>query len=190
MNENGVHRSMSADPDPGGGNGGGGGTIPSQGSSLPQPQPMSPPTRDYGATPGTAGNPVRYDAGDNGGGGDLGAAAAASVSSSAYAYAMRPSVTSAASELFVQTNSATASLRPRPPTAGGNAAAASSGPSMFVGSPPPPPPGRNDGPEVELDYGQNNVPLLKAQLKVRGMKIEFIIMFCKSKSGESISSKP
>ena len=188
MNENGVHRSMSADPDPGGGNGGGGGPVPPQGSSLPQPQPMSPPTRDYGATPGTAGNPVRYDTGDNGGGGDLGAAAA-SVSSSAYAYAMRPSVTSAASELFVQTTSATASLRPRPPTAGGNAAAASSGPSMFVGSPPPPP-GRSDVPDVELDYGQNNVPLLKAQLKVRGMKIEFIIIFCKSKSGESISCKP
>ena len=123
---------------------------------------MSPPTRDYGATSGT-GNPARYD-----NGGDLNAAAAASVSSSAFAYAMRPSsVTSAASELFVQTTSASASLRPRPPTAGGNAAAASSvGPNMFVVSPPPQPV-RNDVSEVELDYGQNNVPLLKAQLKVR-----------------------
>lgn len=163
MNENGTHRSMSADPDPGGG-GGGGGPIPSQGSSMSQTQPMSPPTRDYGATSGT-GNPARYDLGGSGVGGDLNAAAV-SVSSSAFAYAMRPSVTSAASELFVQTTSASASLRPRPPTAGGNAAAANSGPNMFVGSPPPPPV-RNDASDVELDYGQNNVPLLKAQLKVR-----------------------
>ena len=155
---------MSADPDPGGGGGeGGGGPITSQGSSMPQQQPqqpMSPPTRDYGATSGT-GNPARYD-----NAGDLNAANAASVSSSAFAYAMRPSVTSAASELFVQTTSTSASLRPRPPTAGGNAVAAHSGPNMFVGSPPPQP-GRNDVQDVELDYGQNNVPLLKAQLKVR-----------------------
>ena len=165
MNENGTHshRSMSADPDPVGG-----GPITSQGSSMPQTQPMSPPTRDYGATSGTA-NPARYDPGggsSGGGGGDLNAAAV-SVSSSAFAYAMRPSVTSAASELFVQTTSASASLRPRPPTAGGNAAAASSvGPNMLVASPPPQPV-RNDVSDVELDYGQNNVPLLKAQLKVR-----------------------
>ena len=157
MNEN---RSMSAGPDPGGGGGGGGGHITSQGSTLPQqPQPMSPPTRDYGATSGT-GNPARYDTE----GGDLNAAAP-SASSSAFAYAMRPSVTSAASELFVQTTSA--SLRPRPPTAGGNSAAsAPSGATLYVGSPPPQP-GRNDVQDVELDYGQNNVPLLKAQLKVR-----------------------
>ena len=166
MNESGAHRSMSADPDPGGGSGAGGPLSP-QGPAMPQ-QPMSPPTRDYGATSGGGGGgtsnaPDRFDLG-NGGGGGGGGAGDLNATASAFAYAMRPPpVTSAAgSELFVHTTPSSASLRPRPPTAGGNAAA--SGSNMFnVGSPQP---DRNDAPDVELDYGQNNVPLLKAQLKV------------------------
>lgn len=173
-----AHRSHSADPDPGGGGG-----VPQPSTAQP---PLSPPTRDYGGAGGGAvGTPAYgtprsppsasatagelYDYGP-----ELYATSAApgAASSSGYPYGMR-STSAAASELYVSIS--TSSARARPPTSETGGAS-----DHYVTSPPLASSGRGhqplsvssvgavstESPEDDFDYGQNNVPLLQAQLKV------------------------